>query len=128
MYPADLKYTKDHEWVRIDGNEAVVGITDYAQKQLGDVVFVELPEVGRKVGQGEVFGTIESVKAVSEVYAPASGEILAVNTDLADRPETINQDPYGKGWILKFRLADPAEIASLMDATAYKAYVAEKSA
>ena len=128
MYPENLRYTREHEWVAVSGSEGTMGVTDFAQKELGDIVFVELPDVGRRIKAGEQFGTIESVKAVSEVYAPASGEVLAVNTGLAERPETINQDPYGKGWILKFRLADPAEIASLMDATAYKAYVAEKSA
>src|SRR6188472_3593256 len=102
MYPADLKYTKDHEWVRTDGSDAVVGITDYAQAQLGDVVFVELPAVGRKITQGEVFGTIESVKAVSELYAPVSGEVVAVNDALSTAPESVNKDPHG-AWIIKVK-------------------------
>ena len=122
MYPADLKYTKDHEWVRIDGNEAVVGITDYAQKQLGDVVFVELPEVGRKVGQGEVFGTIESVKAVSELFSPMAGEVIAVNADLPSKPEQINSDPHGT-WMIRLRLSQPDEVRNLLSTDQYSALV-----
>jgi len=118
MYPADLKYTKDHEWIRLAGDEAQVGITDYAQQQLGDVVYVELPEVGRAVGQGEVFGTIESVKAVSELFSPVSGEVLAVNSDLSNKPEQINADPHGT-WLIRLRVKDAAELGSLLDANAY---------
>lgn len=118
MYPADRKYTKDHEWVRLSGAEAEVGITDYAQKQLGDVVYVELPEVGRRVKQGEVFGTIESVKAVSELFSPMSGEVVGVNTSLVDRPETVNSDPYG-AWMIRLRLGNPSESASLLDSAQY---------
>ena len=125
MYPSDLKYTKDHEWVKIDGATAKVGITDYAQKALGDVVYLELPEVGRTLKKGEVFGTIESVKAVSEVYSPITGEVVEVNTELKDHPELVNQEPYGKGWILKIRIADPKERAGLMDAAAYSGYVGQ---
>ncbi|HEY8549490.1 MAG TPA: glycine cleavage system protein GcvH [Vicinamibacterales bacterium] len=118
MYPADLKYTKDHEWVKVDGDEAIVGITDYAQGQLGDVVYVELPEIGRQVKQGEVFGTIESVKAVSELYSPLSGEVIAVNTDLSAKPETVNSDPHN-AWIIRLRPTDTGELANLLDADQY---------
>jgi glycine cleavage system H protein len=118
MYPTDLKYTKDHEWVRLDGETAEVGITDFAQKQLGDVVFVELPEVGRQIKQGEMFGTIESVKAVSELYAPVSGEVVAVNGDLGSHPENINRAPH-ETWMVRLRSSAPAEAASLLDSTAY---------
>jgi glycine cleavage system H protein len=118
MYPADLKYTKDHEWIRVADGEAEVGITDYAQQQLGDVVYVELPEVGREVRQGEVFGTIESVKAVSELFSPVSGEIAAVNADLVTRPEQVNTNPHGT-WLVKLRLSDSGELASLLDAAKY---------
>ena len=123
MYPADLKYTKDHEWVKTDGGDATVGITDYAQAQLGDVVFVELPAVGRTIKQGEVFGTIESVKAVSELYAPLSGEVTAVNDALTNSPESVNKDPHGAAWIIKVRPSNPGEIGSLLDATAYTSLV-----
>jgi glycine cleavage system H protein len=118
MYPPDLKYTKDHEWVRITGSEARVGITDYAQKQLGDVVYLELPDVGRAVKKGEVFGTIESVKAVSELYAPVSGEVTEVNTALTAKPETINKDPHGS-WMIAVKVADPSEASDLLDAPKY---------
>ncbi|HEX2444406.1 MAG TPA: glycine cleavage system protein GcvH [Vicinamibacterales bacterium] len=118
MYPADRKYTKDHEWIRLAGAEAEVGITDYAQKQLGDVVYVELPEVGRKVKQGESFGTIESVKAVSELFSPASGEVISVNSSLPDSPETINKDPHNT-WMIRLRLDDPGETSSLLDGPQY---------
>jgi glycine cleavage system H protein len=118
MYPADRKYTKDHEWIRLSGAEAEVGITDYAQKQLGDVVYVELPEVGRKVKQGEAFGTIESVKAVSELFSPASGEVISVNSSLPDSPETINKDPHNT-WMIRLRLDDPGETSGLLDGTEY---------
>jgi glycine cleavage system H protein len=117
-YPGDRKYTKDHEWVRLSGAEGEVGITDYAQKQLGDVVYIELPEVGRRVKQGEVFGTIESVKAVSELFSPASGEVVAVNTALPDRPETVNSDPHG-AWMIKLKLDNPAEASGLLDGAQY---------
>lgn len=118
MYPADLKYTNDHEWIRVTGDQGRVGITDYAQKQLGDVVYVELPEVGRTVSQGDALGTIESVKAVSEIFAPVSGEIVEVNATLKDTPEAINSDPHG-AWMVSIRLADPAETAALLDSTQY---------
>jgi glycine cleavage system H protein len=122
MYPADRKYTKDHEWVRLSGGEGEIGITDYAQKQLGDVVYIELPELGRRVKQGEVFGTIESVKAVSELFSPASGQIIAVNTTLPERPETVNSDPHGT-WMIKLKLDDPSEASSLLDSGQYSSLV-----
>jgi glycine cleavage system H protein len=118
MYPADLKYTRDHEWVRLQGAEALVGITDFAQKQLGDIVFVELPEVGRQVKQGEVFGSIESVKAVSELFSPVSGEVVAVNADLGAHPETVNTKPH-EAWMIRLRPSAPAEANALLDAQAY---------
>lgn len=113
MYPADRKYTKDHEWIVITGAEGRVGITDYAQKQLGDVVFLELPEVGRSVKQGEAFGTVESVKAVSELFAPMSGEVVAVNAALVEHPEQINKDPH-RSWMIVLKLADPEEERHLL--------------
>lgn len=123
MYPADLKYTNDHEWVRLGGpdtNEATVGITDFAQKQLGDVVFVELPDVGRTLKQGEVFGTIESVKAVSELFAPISGEVVAVNTELGNHPDYVNSKAH-ETWMIRIKVANAGETASLLDAAAYEA-------
>ena len=116
MYPADLKYTKDHEWVKIDGPSAKVGITDYAQKQLGDVVYLELPAVGRKLKKGEVFGTIESVKAVSELYSPVDGEVTEVNSALAQNPETVNKDPHGS-WMIAVKPSGGQE--DLLDASQY---------
>ena len=118
MYPADLKYTRDHEWVSLSGAEARVGITDYAQKQLGDVVYLELPDVGRRVKKGDVFGTIESVKAVSELYAPVSGEVTEINGALTQKPETINKDPHGS-WMIVMKVADPNETSDLLDAAKY---------
>src|SRR5215831_15524525 len=118
MYPADLKYTRDHEWVRLQGDEALVGITDFAQRQLGDIVFVELPEIGRQVKQGEVFGTIESVKAVSELFSPVSGEVVAVNSDLGAHPEQVNSEPHGT-WIIKVKPTKTAEAAELLTADQY---------
>jgi glycine cleavage system H protein len=122
MYPTDLKYTNEHEWVRIDGGEAAVGITDFAQKQLGDVVFVELPEVGRTLKQGEAFGSIESVKAVSELFAPVSGEVTAVNGDLGSHPELVNTKPH-ETWMIRIKPGVPAESDALLDAAAYGALV-----
>jgi glycine cleavage system H protein len=118
MYPDELKYTKDHEWVRLSGSEARVGITYYAQKQLGDVVYLELPEVGRALKKGDVFGTIESVKAVSELYAPLSGEVAEVNAWLAEKPETVNSDPHGS-WMIVLNVANPAEANDLLDGAHY---------
>jgi glycine cleavage system H protein len=122
MYPTDLKYTKDHEWVRMAGGDAAVGITDFAQRQLGDVVFVELPDVGRHVKQGEVFGTIESVKAVSELFSPVSGEVTAVNSDLTTHPEKVNAKPHDT-WMIRIRPSTPAEAEALLDSAAYAALV-----
>jgi glycine cleavage system H protein len=122
MYPTELKYTKDHEWVRVSGSDAAVGITDFAQRQLGDVVFVELPEVGRKLKQGEVFGNIESVKAVSELFSPVSGEVVAVNGDLATHPEVVNSQPHDT-WMIRIRPDNSAETESLLDAAAYQSLV-----
>lgn len=119
--PENLKYTKDHEWILVEGAIGTVGITDHAQGELGDVVFVELPAIGKTVKQGESFGTIEAVKAVSDLYAPASGAITEVNKDLAGNPELVNKDPYGKGWMVKIRIANAAELSTLLDAAAYGA-------
>jgi glycine cleavage system H protein len=123
MYPENLRYTKDHEWIRVEGDKGTVGITDYAQKQLGDVVFLELPEVGRAVKAGENFGTVESVKAVSELFSPVSGEVLEANGALVKAPEAINTDPYGQGWMVVVKLADAGQVAGLLDAKAYAALV-----
>jgi len=121
-----LRYTKDHEWIRVDGDEATIGVTDFAQNQLGDIVYVELPEVGRKVEKGKEAGVVESVKAASEVYAPASGEVTAVNAALADDPARVNQDAMGEGWFFKIKLADAKDLGDLMDEAAYKAFTAEQ--
>lgn len=126
MYPSDYRYTQEHEWIKIAGDIGTIGITDYAQHELGDVVFVELPAVGAKIVAGKSFGTVESVKAVSELYAPVSGEVTEVNSALAKAPETVNSDPHGAGWLIKVKLANPAEASSLMDAAAYQAFVSEK--
>ncbi len=123
--PQELKYSKDHEWVRIDGNRVTVGITDYAQAQLGDVVFVELPEPGTEVSTGAGFSVVESVKAVSDIYAPVSGTVLEVNEALADAPEIVNQSPYEDGWIVVIELADEAELDELLDSEAYEELLAE---
>ncbi|MFQ5952290.1 MAG: glycine cleavage system protein GcvH [Candidatus Omnitrophota bacterium] len=125
MIPQDLKYTKDHEWVRIEGDKAVFGITDYAQSQLGDMTFVELPEKDREVKRSESFAVIESVKAASDVYAPLSGNITEVNASLEDKPEIINQSPYGEGWICRIKISDAAEQDNLMDAASYAKYLEE---
>ena len=119
--PANLRYSEEHEWVAVESGVATIGITDFAQEELGDIVFVELPAVGKSVAQGDVLGTIESVKAVSEVYAPVSGTVTAVNALLAEKPETINSDPHGAGWICALSVATPSELDALMDAGAYAA-------
>ena len=119
----EVRYSKDHEWVKVDGDTATVGITHYAQEQLGDVVFVELPDVGKKVEQGKQMATVESVKAASEVYAPISGEVLEVNGALADAPATVNEEAQGKGWFAKLKIADKGQLAALMDEAAYKKFV-----
>jgi glycine cleavage system H protein len=117
-YPASLKYTKDHEWIDLSNDKGKIGITDYAQQQLGDVVYVDLPEIGAKLKQGQSFGTIESVKAVSELYSPVTGEVVEVNTALKDKPETVNKDPHGS-WMVVLKLTNPAETGALLDATQY---------
>jgi glycine cleavage system H protein len=126
MYPGNFRYTKDHEWVKVEGNFAVVGITDYAQKELGDIVFVELPAVGKKLTAGESLGTVESVKAVSDIYSPVTGEVVETNVSLNSAPETINKDPHGAAWLVKIRLAGPFDPNTLMDAAAYQQYISEK--
>lgn len=123
-YPADRKYTKDHEWIRVSGDTADVGITDYAQRQLGDVVYVDLPDVGRRITAGESFGSIESVKAVSELFAPMSGEVIEVNPRLKEHPEAVNSEPHDS-WMVRVRLSDPSAAESLLDAAAYEALVKE---
>ena len=123
--PKELKYTEDHEWVRVTGKTAVVGITDYAQGELGDIVFIELPQVGSEVAQGASFGTIEAVKTVSDLFAPVGGKVIEVNAALADKPEQVNKSPYADGWMIKLEIADPAEVAKLMDADAYRGHVGE---
>jgi glycine cleavage system H protein len=124
MVPTDLRYTKDHEWVRVDGDEATVGITEYAAGQLGDIVFVELPDTGRSLAQFAAFGVVESVKAVSDLFAPLTGEVTAANEALAGAPELVNSDPYGEGWMVRLRLASPDEVGELLDPTAYDALIA----
>jgi glycine cleavage system H protein len=123
--PADLRYTKEHEWARIEGDRARVGITAFAQEQLGDVVFVELPKVGARVSAMKTFGVVESVKAVSDLYAPLSGEVVEVNAELPKAPELVNQDPYGRGWMLVIALSDPREVDGLLTAEGYAALIAQ---
>jgi glycine cleavage system H protein len=123
--PGDLKYTKEHEWVRVEGDTGTVGITDYAQDQLGDIVFVDLPAPGKAVKQMDKFGEIESVKAVSELYSPVTGEVVEANPTLADSPQLVNDDPYGEGWMLRIRLGDPGEIEKLLSAQDYDDFIAQ---
>ena len=125
MVPPDLRYTKDHEWVRTDGDSATVGITDYAANQLGDIVFVELPDEGKKLDQSGTFGVVESVKAVSDLFAPISGEVVESNGALTGKPELVNSDPYGDGWMIRLQVANKEEIDGLLDAAAYDALIAE---
>jgi glycine cleavage system H protein len=125
-YPTQFRYSKDHEWIDAKGDTATIGITDYAQNELGDVVFVEVPAAGAKLVAGKTFGSVESVKAVSEIYAPASGDVIEANAALQNTPESINSDPHGAGWLVKIRLANPSEINSLMDAAAYEKFIEEK--
>ncbi len=124
MVPPDLRYTKDHEWVRVDGDVATVGITQYAADQLGDIVFVELPESGKSLTQFGTFGVVESVKAVSDLFAPLSGDVVEANDELGSKPELVNSDPYGKGWMLRVRVADAAQLDDLLDGPAYDALTA----
>ena len=125
-YPDDLYYSKDHEWIRVDGGKGTVGITDHAQQQLGDVVYVELPSAGAAYKQGDPFGSVESVKAVSELYLPVSGEVAEVNAALTDGPEVVNTDPHGEGWMVVINVSDESELSGLMRAAAYEAYVKEE--
>ncbi len=120
-FPGDIRYTSEHEWIRVEGDEAFVGITDYAQSELGEIVFVDVPTLGETVGQGEVFGSIEAVKTVSDLNMPVTGEVLEINGALDAQPELVNNDPYGEGWIIKISVKDAAELDSLMDANAYQA-------
>ncbi len=125
-FPEDLMYTEEHEWVQIEGDLAIIGVTDFAQDQLGDVVFVELPEVGTMLKEGKPFGVVESVKAVSDVYAPLSGEVVEINEELPEAPEVINTSPYEDGWMIKIHFSDPSQLDGLMDADAYRAFVEEE--
>lgn len=122
-FPSELKYTKDHEWVRVEGDVATVGITDFAQKELGDIVYVDVNTVGETVDQHAVFGTVEAVKTVSDLFMPLTGEVLEVNKDIDSAPESVNSDPYGKGWMIKLKIANAGEIAGLLSADAYKALI-----
>ncbi|RDC57100.1 glycine cleavage system protein GcvH [Pedobacter chinensis] len=122
-FPSELKYTKDHEWVKIEGNEAFIGITDFAQRELGDIVYVDINSVGTEVAKEEVFGTVEAVKTVSDLFMPVTGTVLEINAELNDNPELVNSDPYGKGWMVKVSLSDLAEVEELLSADAYQALV-----
>ena len=125
MVPQDLRYTKDHEWVKVDGDVATIGVTDYAASQLGDVVFVDLPTVGKAVDQFATFGVVESVKAVSDLYAPVSGEVTDVNGELGGKPELVNADPFGEGWMIRVKVADPGQLTDLLDAAGYEQLTSE---
>ena len=123
-FPSELRYTKDHEWIKLDGKVATIGITDYAQRELGDIVYVEVETIGKSLKAGDVFGTVEAVKTVSDLFLPVDGTITELNKDLANSPESVNNDPYGAGWMIKMTVNDPADVAKLMDASAYEAVVA----
>ncbi|HTK44519.1 MAG TPA: glycine cleavage system protein GcvH [Patescibacteria group bacterium] len=125
MVPPDLRYTKDHEWVRVEGDTATIGVTDFAASQLGDVVFVDLPAVGKAVEQFATFGVVESVKAVSDLYAPVAGEVVEVNADLGSKPELVNSDPFGDGWMIRVKVGDAGQLGELLDAAAYEKLTAE---
>ena len=125
-FPKDLKYTKEHEWIKVENGEGKVGITDYAQKELGDIVFVDLPDAGSEVQQNSTFGVVESVKAVSDLYSPVSGKVLKVNSQLNDEPELVNNDPYGKGWMITIEMKEKAELNTLLDVSQYQSYVEEE--
>jgi len=125
MYPENFHYTKEHEWVRVDGDTATMGITDHAQKELGDIVYVDLPKTGTAVEQGKTIGSVESVKAVSDIYSPVSGEVVEINEALAAAPEKLNEDPHGEAWLVKIRLGSPEEITSLLSAADYLSYIGE---
>lgn len=119
-FPANLRYTKDHEWIKLDGNVATIGITDYAQKELGDIVYVEVETIGKSLKAGDVFGTVEAVKTVSDLFLPVDGTITELNAALANSPESVNNDPYGEGWMIKMTVNNPSDVATLMDAAAYE--------
>jgi len=123
-FPSNLRYTKDHEWIKLDGNVATIGITDYAQRELGDIVYVEVETVGKSLKAGEIFGTVEAVKTVSDLFLPVDGTITELNAALANSPESVNNDPYGEGWMIKMTVDNPADVAALMDGIAYEAEVA----
>ena len=122
-FPAELKYTKDHEWVSVSGNEATIGITDFAQRELGDIVYIDINSIGTEIAKDDVFGTVEAVKTVSDLFLPLSGEIIAFNDDLESAPETVNSDPYGAGWMIKVKIANPAEIEELLSDASYKGLI-----
>ena len=122
-FPDNLKYTKDHEWIRIEGNTATIGITDFAQGELGDIVYVEVETIGESLDKESVFGTVEAVKTVSDLFMPLSGEVLELNAELDSQPDSVNKDPYGKGWMIKIKLTNASEVASLLDVNAYKALI-----
>ena len=124
-FPSNIRYTKDHEWIKIEGEFAKIGITEYAQSELGDIVFVELPKIGSKLEQGKSFGTIEAVKAVSDLYAPVNGEVVELNKEVQDSPEVVNKEPYERGWMVKVRIENPAQLANLLDVEAYKKLIAK---
>ena len=126
MYPDNFRYTKEHEWVLVEGDTGTIGITDHAQQELGDIVYVDLPKVGVRVELGKSLGSVESVKAVSDLVAPLSGEVVAVNQKVVDAPETVNEDPYGEGWLIRIHLSDPSEVDSLLDLAAYRQVLAEQ--
>ena len=125
--PDDLKYTREHEWCRVEGNRAAVGITDHAQDQLGDIVYLELPDAGDAVRKGEAFGVVESTKAVSDIFAPVSGKVVEVNDPLSEAPEAINEDPYEEGWLIRVEISDPAELGDLLDAAGYRKFVEDEA-
>ena len=127
MYPDDCLYTKEHEWIKVKGNIGVIGITDYAQESLGDIVFIDLPEVGEKYDAGDPFGTVESVKAVSDIYTPVTGEVVEVNERLKEEPEKLNEDPYGEAWLIKIKIARPPEMEGLLKAEEYAEYIKEEA-
>ncbi|MDH5715676.1 MAG: glycine cleavage system protein GcvH [Candidatus Aminicenantes bacterium] len=127
MYPEDCLYTKEHEWIKVKGNIGVIGITDYAQESLGDIVFIDLPEVGEKYDAGDPFGTVESVKAVSDIYTPVTGEVVEVNERLKEGPEKLNEDPYGEAWLIKIKVASPQELDGLLKAEEYAEYIKEEA-
>ena len=126
MFPENFRYTKEHEWVLAEGDTATIGITDHAQQELGDIVYVDLPKVGARLEQGVTLGSVESVKAVSDIYAPVSGEVTEVNATLAEKPEALNQDPHGAAWLVKVKLANPAEVEALLSAADYEAYLGDE--